>query len=137
VIRTLDFRSPDFAKANSHWKSVNYAVLTGYYWARAEAEMAMKPLAESALRGKAGAKSGGAKSGAVRRQKRAASWEPIAKEMAKKLRARKPSASQDDIATDIAHEWIPKDPRAPGHVTLKGLISAMEKAGELPKRQRV
>jgi hypothetical protein len=71
----------------------------------------------------------------VRRQKRAASWEPIAKEEAKKFRAKNPSASQDDVATEIASGW--KDDRAPGHVTLKGLISRMEKAGELPKRQRV
>ena len=135
-IRTLDFDSPDYAKANSHWKSVNKAVLTGYYWARAEAELAMKPLATSALRAKAGATSGGAESGKARQRKRAETWEPIAREMAKGIRAENPTFSQDDVATEIDAGWKATTCDPPGHSTLKGLISRMEQAGELPKRLR-
>jgi hypothetical protein len=135
-IRTLDFDSPDYAKAKSHWESVNRAVLTGYYWARAEAELAMKPLATSALRAKAGATSGGTKSGKTRQRKRAETWEPIAREMAKGIRAENPTFSQDDVATEIDAGWKPTTCDPPGHSTLKGLISRMEQAGELPKRLR-
>jgi hypothetical protein len=134
LVRDLDFGSPDYVKARSHWESVNRAVLTGYYWARAEAELAMKPLATSALRVKAGAASGGTKSGKTRQRKRAETWEPIAREMARGIRAENPTFSQDDVATEIDAGWKATTCDPPGHSTLKGLISRMEQAGELPSR---
>jgi hypothetical protein len=57
--------------------------------------------------------------------------------MAKAIRARNRTFSQDRVAEEISFTWQHKDPRAPGHVTLKSLISKMEKTGELPKRQSV
>ena len=98
--------------------------------------MAMKPLATSALRVKAGATSGGTKSGKTRQRKRAETWEPIAREMAKGIRAENPTFSQDDVATEIDAGWKATTWDPPGHSTLKGLISRMEQAGELPKRLR-
>jgi hypothetical protein len=111
------------------------AVRLGYHWAHTEAEFELKPLAKLARRVKAGAMSGGSKSGQERRRKRAETWEVIAKEMAKDIRARYPTLSQDKVAAEIYAGWKATtcDPR--GHTTLKGLISRMEKAGELPKRQ--
>jgi len=109
------------------------AVYVGYLWAKAEAELNLKPLAKSALRARSGAKSGGAKSGAARRQKRAETWEAIAKEKAKRIRAENPTFSQERVATEIYFEWPDTNP--PGPNTLKGLISRMEKAGELSKRR--
>jgi hypothetical protein len=111
------------------------AVRLGYLWAQTEAEFELKPLARSARRVKAGAISGGAKSGEMRRQNRA--WLPIAKEMAKDIRAQNPTFSQDDVATEIDARWKDTTCRPPRHPTLKGLTSEMEKAGELPKRQRI
>jgi len=115
---------------------MEHAVSLGYHWANAEAESRMKPLAISALAVKAGAKSGGSKSGKVRRRKRAETWEPIAKQMAKDIRADNPSASQDVVATEIANGWKSCECDPPGHMTLKILVSDMEKAGELPTRRR-
>jgi hypothetical protein len=129
--------SPDYHKANHHWRSVNQAVLMGYFWARAEAEMNMKPLAISGLRVKAGGSSGGKTSGNKRRQKRTETWEPVAMQMAKAIRRDNPSASQDDVAAEIDAGWKDATCDPPGHSTLKGLISRMEHAGELPKRRRV
>jgi hypothetical protein len=106
----------------------------GYLWAQIEAEFELKPLAKLARRVKAGAISGGSKSGQVRRRKRAETWEAIAKEMAKGIRARNPTFSQDRVADEISALWQDENPK--GHGTLKGLISRMEKAGELPKKQR-
>jgi hypothetical protein len=116
--------------------AIEHYLSLGYHWANAEAEARMKPLAISALRVKAGATSGGSKSGAVRRQKRAASWEPIARQMAKDIRADNPTFSQDDVAKEIDFTWQVKTCDPPGHSTLKGLVSRMELAGELPKRRR-
>jgi hypothetical protein len=127
---------PRVGNAWKAWYTADSAVYLGYAWAKAEAELKLKPLARSALRVKAGATSGGAESGKARQRKRAETWEPIAKEMAKGIRAENPTLSQDDVATEIDARW--KDPtcRPPRHPTLKGLISRMERAGELPKRQR-
>jgi len=113
------------------------AVYLGYLWAKAEAEIKLKPLVKSALRAKAGAASGGSKSGAVRRQKRAASWEPIARQMAKDIRAQNPTFSQDKVAEEISSGWQARNCDPPGHPTLKSLISRMEQARELPKRRRI
>jgi hypothetical protein len=132
-----EYSDPKLRDAKDASHLIDGAVLIGYLWTKAETEIGVKPLAISALRAKAGASSGGAKSGESRKQKRAKTWEPIAKEMALKLRAEKPSASQDDVATDTAHEWKDANVKAPGHTTLKALISKMEKAGELPKRRRI
>jgi hypothetical protein len=104
------------------------AVRLGYLWAQTEAEFELKPLARLARRVKDGAISGGAKSGERRRQNRA--WLPIAKEMAKDIRAQNPTFSQDDVATEIDARWKDTTCRPPRHPTLKGLISEMEKATE-------
>ena len=130
-----DHSDPLISTAAMGWSAANKAVYMGYLWAKAEADLNLKPLAKSAQKVKAGASAGGSKSGESRRQKRANTWEPIAKKMAIGIYAKNPSLSQDDIATDIQHEWIHEEPRAPGHATLKKLISNMYKAGELPKKR--
>jgi hypothetical protein len=132
---SLNFGDRACHDAFAAWRCVNEAVFMGYLWAKAEAEAEMKPLAKAALRSKAGASLGGSKSGQTRQRNRAETWEPVAKKMAMEIRGEDPFASQDDVATAIAFRWQHEEPRAPGHVTLKGLISKMEKAGELPKRR--
>ena len=129
-----EFGDPLVRTARLVSRTADQAVYLGYLWAKAEAEIGLKPLARSALAVKAGAKSGGAKSGEERRRKRAETWEPNAKKLAMAIRAKNPTFSQDGVATTIAALW--KDETCPGHPTLKDLISRMEKAGELPKRQR-
>jgi hypothetical protein len=128
---------PLVRNANDACLAIAEAVRLGYLWAQTEAEFELKPLARSARRVKAGATSGGSKSGVVRRQKRVASWEPIAKEMAKLIRAQNPTFSQDKVADEISARWQARTCDPPGHPTLKGLISTMEQAGELPKRRRI
>ena len=64
-------------------------------------------------------------------------WEPIAKRMIMEIREKHPDFSQDKIAVATALSWKPEDPKAPGHRSLKNLIAAMEKAGEIPRRASV
>jgi hypothetical protein len=133
---SLNFGDRACHDAFAAWRCVDEAAFMGYLWAKAEAEAKMKPLAQSALRLKASGSLGGSKSGKKRQEKREA-WQAIARKMAIKIRGEKPFASQDDIATEITFRWKPEKPRAPGHSTLKALVSAMVKTGELLKRQRV
>lgn len=112
------------------------ACMLGYAWANAEADHKMRPSALNALKSKAGAAVGGSRAGQKLLQRRIDGWEPIAKQMAKEICAAQPELSQDDVARDIAYGWKRRDYNAPGHTTLKGLISQMEQAGELPPRQR-
>jgi hypothetical protein len=123
--------------AYTAWLCVDHAVFMGYLWAKAEAELTVKPLALSAQRAKAGASLGGSKSGQKRRRKRAETWEPIAREMAMNIRAHNPSYSQDSVAAEIAIGWKASEIDPPGHATLKALVSAMEKAGQLSPKQRL
>ena len=118
------------------WNLLEDGVLLGYFWAKAECDSSMKPLAESAIRVKARSSFGGSKSGDARRKKRSSTWEPNAKRMAKSIREKKPSLSQDNVATAIILEWPDQNSGPPGHATLKNLISRMEALGELPRKQR-
>jgi hypothetical protein len=129
------FHSRKHHDAFTTWSLVNESVLLGYFWAKAEAEMGLKPLAESALRLKAGGSLGGNKSGESRRNKRAHTWEPRARELAKSIRAQHSSFSQDRVASEIEAQWKETNFDPPGHKTLKDLVSGMEKDGELPARK--
>lgn len=80
---------------------------------------------------------GGVKSGERRRKQREEGWEPIAKRMISEICEKHPDFSQDKIAVATALSWKPEDPKAPGHRSLKNLIAAMEKAGEIPRRASV
>lgn len=113
---------------------LNDAVFLGYLWAKAEVEFGMQPLADAAVRAKLGGVAGGRKSGAARREKRAATWEPHARELAAIIRAREPALSQDRLAEEISVCWKLEEIAPPGHKTLKGLISKMEIQGQLPRR---
>jgi hypothetical protein len=115
---------------------VNHAVAMGYLWAKAEDELGMKPLAESMLRAKIGGSRGGRKSGAARRDVRAKTWERHARELAVAIRKANPTYSQDRVATEIASGWKATEFDPPSHQTLKALVSAMEKEGELAPRIR-
>lgn len=140
-IRTLadDFssQSPEHYDAFRTRSLVDDAIFLGYSWGKAESDLTMKTLAESAIRSKAGSSLGGAKSGGARRKKRSNTWEPTARQMAKSVREKEPRLSQDDVATKIILEWPDQNSKPPGHVTLKTLISRMEASGELPKKQRI
>jgi hypothetical protein len=130
----LGSRSHKHNDAFSTWGRVNDGVIMGYLWAKAEAELGLKPLAESTLRMKAGGSLGGNKSGEARRSKRAKTWEPHARELANAIREEQPSFSQDRVASEIMARWKEADFEPPGHKTLKSLISQMERAGQLPTR---
>ncbi len=109
---------------------VDASVRLGYFWAKAEAERDMKPMAKRALRSRAGASRGGTNSGESRRKGRAETWEPRALRLARDFRIKNPSASQDMVVDEIKSLW----PSAPGRTTLKAFISRMERAGELAPR---
>jgi len=122
-------------EALSTMSLLSEGVLLGYLWAKAEAELRLKPLAKATLRSKFGGSLGGRKSGESRRSKRAKTWEAHARELAHSIRKDNPSFSQDEVASNIIVSWKEGGFSSPGHKTLKDLISKMEKDGELPRRK--
>jgi hypothetical protein len=80
---------------------INDAALLGYLWAKAEAEIHLKPLAKTALQIKANNKIGGKNSGEVRRKIAEDGWKQIAKRLAFELRAKQPNLSQDRLVMAI------------------------------------
>lgn len=130
-----ELASKDHTTASETWRFMTDGVMLGYLWAQIESELGMKPLAESALRMKAGGSWGGSKSGEARRNKRARTWEPHARELAVAIRHEQPSFSQDRVASEIVTRWKEANFEPPGHKTLKGLLSQMERDGQLPTRK--
>jgi hypothetical protein len=128
-------RSVEHNTAFSTCTLIDSAVVVGYLWAKAESELGLKPLAEASLRSKAGGSLGGNKSGEARRNKRAKTWEPHARELANAIRKEQPSFSQDRVAGEIVARWKEASFDPPGHKTLKSLLSQMERNGHLPARK--
>jgi hypothetical protein len=133
-------------------ESLNKAVALGFLWSRVEADTKMRPLAEKAIERTGSNKKGGELSGIARREKAQEGWIPIVKEMAINIRRHSPDLSQDDVVYEIQDQWEAKRQQllhtAPPkeherikklklckHARLKQLISAMEKAGEIQRRQ--
>lgn len=109
--------------------------LLGYLWAKAEAELNLKPLASEAIRAKNRSKEGGKNSGEARRKKAEAGWVAIATKMAMAIRQDRPGLSQDRLAEEISFQWS-NQIAAPGHARLKQLVGEMERSGVLPRRSR-
>jgi hypothetical protein len=76
---------------------------------------------------------GGKNSGATRREK-GDLWKATAAQMAKEIRGAHPGWSQDDVSSEIIALWKEEEP--PGHTSVKGLISRMERDDELPRAVR-
>jgi hypothetical protein len=105
-------------------------------WAKAEAELHLKPLAKTALQIKANSKTGGKNSGEVRRKIAEEGWKKIAKKLAFVIRTRQPSLSQDRLVKAIDGAWENNRPIAPQFPTLKKYVSYLEKNEGLPVRLR-
>ncbi len=90
--------------------------------------------AAMALKISIGGQKGGKKGGKTRKGKAENDAAIVAIE-ARRIRIEHPNWSQDDLASDIIAGW--KTEHAPGHTKVKGIISALEKAGDLPKRRSV
>jgi hypothetical protein len=76
---------------------IDEACLVGYRWGRAEADLRMKPLAEGGHRSRAGAPIGGRISGESRRQRAEQTWKPLAFRLAKEIRERNPTLSNESL----------------------------------------
>jgi hypothetical protein len=136
VARDITSNDEKHTQARKDFELLNDALRLGYFWAKVEAELDLLPNAEKALKQPGFGAVGGVKSGEARRRKSANTWEPHARELAKEIRGKDPSLSQDNLATEIAAQWKDMDHREPGSKTLKKLISKMEKDGHLPKQQK-
>ncbi len=108
-------------------------LLLGYLWAKAEAEIHIKPLAEAALRIRAANRQGGSESARLRREKAEQGWMKFAKTLAKEVREEKRSATQDEIAESIILDWRPTWPKRPKFPSLRKLVGQMIKSGELAR----
>lgn len=72
----------------------------------------------------------------ARLAKAAATWEPIALELAKASRKKDEGLSQDDLADYILLNWKNNKILCPGHATLKKRISIWIKETKLPDKVR-
>ncbi len=115
---------------------VDLSVLVGFTWAKAEAEINLKPLAKTALQRKDFNKDGGKKSGEARRKIAQDGWMKIAKRLAFEIRAKEPGLSQDRLIKAIDKAWGNNKPVAPELPTLKKYISYLEKNEGLPPKPR-
>jgi hypothetical protein len=112
---------------------IDHAISLGYSWAKAEAEIEMKPLARDGLKAKENKAIAGKVSGAARRAEAEQGWRPHALELAKKIQAENQGLSQFDLARAIEDRWrlkihCPKSQLAPA-------IRAWQKQGKLAKRE--
>lgn len=79
---------------------------------------------------------GGEKSGAIRAQRAATTWQVTALELAEKSRLVDPSYSQEKVAYFIAENWKDKKNKCPGHARLKQVISNWIKERKLAEKIR-
>ena len=121
-------------QARDLYRVVNDAVLLGFLWAKAEADLSIKPLALAALEAQKNSKEWGKKSGAKRREAAREGWMPVAAEMAKDLRKQDPHISQEDLAFEIRAVWKDEHLKAPGTARLKQYIGELENLELLDRR---
>lgn len=76
----------------------------------------------------------GKTSGEKRREKSVKLWKEQAAETAKRLRAKNPTLSQDDLAKLICDKW--DGVGEPSHRQLLRYIASLEKTGEIPRRNK-
>lgn len=129
--RWLSGKEPELLEAHRTWVAIDDAMMAGYYWAKAEAELNLKPLAVATLDRKQNARKAGRDSGKARRQKAAAEWQDRALDLAKAERVKEPALSQNKLAERIAVV-----PDVPGYDTIKAFLSACERSGALAKPKR-
>jgi hypothetical protein len=106
----------------------------GYYWARAEADYKMLPLAESALASRVGASKAGQMSGVKRRAKAEAKWQQAVRRTAVKIRAANPGVSQTALTTEII--FLLGEDAVPSQPIIVGYIRKLEREGLLPRREK-
>lgn len=135
LVDDSDSDHPQYWDAFATHQTIEEALLVGYYWANAEAQLKMEPLARSGMEALRGAKKAGIESGNRRRAKAEKTWKAHAFELAQQARKDDPSLSQHRLADEITFKWKLETP-PPGHTTLTNFISELEKAGRLPRRVR-
>jgi hypothetical protein len=112
---------------------VNDAVVLGFLWGKIEADVAMRPLAESEQVRKKKSQEGGIKSAITRREKAKNNWMDEVRLLANEVRQKSPDISQERLALDLQAEWIGKN-KLPGQTRLKQYIAELERSSFLPKR---
>lgn len=135
LVNGFDFDNPEYKDAFATHLTIEDAMLVGYYWANAEAQLKMEPLARSGLEVLRGAQKAGIESGNRRRAKAEKTWKAHALELAQQARKNDPSLSQHRLADEITFKWR-LDTLPPGHTTLTNFISDLEKADKLPRRMK-
>lgn len=135
LVDESDSDDPQYGDAFATHQTIEHALLVGYYWANAEAQLKMEPLARSGLEVLRGAQKAGIESGNRRRAKAEKTWKAHALELAQQARKDDPSLSQHRLADEITFKWKLETP-SPGHTTLTNFISELEKSGTLPRRVR-
>jgi hypothetical protein len=132
--RTADRRDRMLVEATIR-SMIDEACLVGYRWARAEADLRMRPLAEGGLRSRTAAPKGGHKSGVSRREKAEETWKPRALQWAREERKTKPFASREAIVGAMKIRAT-KDDWLPSEGWLLKYLGEKEASGELPTRQK-
>jgi len=112
---------------------IDDAVTLGYFWAKVEADNSMRPLADKALKSRAGGSKGGIASGNTRRQNATTKWRAVALELAVDSRRQDPGISKENLITEIILNWT-VDYRPQSRRTFGTFIAEQEKLGEIPLR---
>lgn len=107
-------------------EALDDACVMGYCWARAEAELNMKPLALSALKSRIGARTAGQASGKARRAKAEQTWMAHAQVLARQIEGGSGRLSQEKLASEIEARWKLSG-TIPSHKSLVALISQARK----------
>ncbi len=96
----------------------------------------MNARAAKQLKTEKGASAAGRKSGETRRAKAEGAWRSEALKVAKALREKTPTLSQDALATGIGDTWKKALGKLPRHAALKEFIREKECTGDLAKRTK-
>jgi hypothetical protein len=127
------YTAEDVEDAEELLAIINEAVMLGFLWAKLEADMNLRPLADKEEWRNQKSRDGGLNSVNTRREKARQTWMNEAEVMAKAIRKKNPGFSQDKLADEISFRWSVND-NLPGHPRLKQFISELENSNQLVRR---
>jgi hypothetical protein len=131
--RTANRKDAMWVKARVISHMLDEACSAGYRWARAEADMRMKPLAVAGHGSRVGASKGGLKSAETRREKAERTWKPLALKLATEIRDKNPRLSDARLVERMMSHAGDK---LPGEDTLGHHVSELIRLGKLPPKRK-
>ena len=119
------------------WDLVNASVQLGYNWAKAEADVEMKPFARKGKKTTKAAADAGRK-GATTRKKKQQDWQNSARSIAAQISQINPNLSVEDLATKTRDRLATTTGTKRSLSSVKNLLRETKRRGDLntPKQDR-